>query len=483
MSAIRKLAGQTAIYGLPSIVGRLLNYLLFPLYTEFFYQTSDYGVVSELYAYVAFFIVILTFGMETTFFRFLQEKEDPKHVFQQSYITVLGLNLLFLLSIVIFCQPIADLMLYSDHPEYIILIGIIVSIDALSALPLAKLRAEQKAKQFSAIQFSSIGVNILLNVVYFFFFFDRTSPEEGILFIFIANLISSLVKPIFLYKDFLNLSFKIDTAILKHMWWYAIPLVIAGFAGIVNETIDRILLKQILYDTSGSLKYAEGQVGIYSACYKLAMLITIFLQAYRYAAEPFFFSQMKMPDKNKMYSRVMNYFIAIVCLLFLLVSLNLDIFKHLIRNEVYWKGLDIVPILLLANVFFAIYTNQSIWYKLSGQTRFGAYIAIGGAILTILVNVIFIPTYGFRASAWATLIVYFMQMLASYILGQKYYPIKYNLRKFMLYVISALVLYFIALALNGENGVLNFFINNFMILLFAGLVYYMERPGKMLQKT
>lgn len=476
---IKKLLGQTAVYGLSSIIGRLLNYLLVPLYTEVFDQPSDYGVVSELYAWVAFLIVFLTFGMETAFFRFLQEKEDKDKVFLNGFLTVIGVNVVFFMMLLFFNQDIADLMLYSEHNEYIILLGAIVCIDAITALPLAKLRAENKALQFAGIQFASIGVNIGLNLFFMLGLFDPARPEEGVLFILFANLFASLVKPLLLYRHFLNLRFNFDLELAKEMGVYAIPLVVAGFAGIVNETIDRILLKHILYDgvNVASLKYAEGEVGIYSACYKLAMLVTILLQAYRYAAEPFFFAQMKNEEKNKVYAKVMNYFVAMVCFVFLFVSLNIDIFKHFIRNEAYWVGLGVVPILLMANVFLGIYYNQSIWYKLSGQTKFGAYIAIGGAFLTILINVIFIPTYGFYASAWATLIVYAFQMIASYVLGQKYYPIKYNLRKFGLYLGIAVLFYLIAMALSIDGTMGKFFVHNMLILLYAGMVYTMEKPN------
>jgi O-antigen/teichoic acid export membrane protein len=476
---IKKLLGQTAVYGLSSIIGRLLNYLLVPLYTEVFHHPSDYGVVSELYAWVAFLIVFLTFGMETAFFRFLQEKEDKDKVFLNGFLTVIGVNLVFFLTLIFFNQDIADMMLYSEHNEYIILLGAIVCIDAITALPLAKLRAENKALQFAGIQFASIGVNIGLNLFFMLGLFDPARPEEGVLFILFANLFASLVKPLLLYRHFLNLRLNFDLELAKEMGIYALPLVIAGFAGIINETIDRILLKHILYDGTSvaSLKYAEGEVGIYSACYKLAMLVTILLQAYRYAAEPFFFGQMKNQEKSKVYAKVMNYFVAMVCFVFLLVSLNIDIFKYFIRNEAYWAGLGVVPILLMANVFLGIYYNQSIWYKLSGQTKFGAYIAIGGAFLTIIINVVFIPAFGFWASAWATMIVYACQMVASYILGQKYYPIKYNLRKFGLYLGVAILFYLIAAALSLEGPMGKFFVHNVLILLYAGMVYTMEKPN------
>lgn len=486
--------GQTAVYGLSSIVGRLLNYLMVPLYTSVFTHPSDYGVVSELYAWVAFLVVFLTFGMETAFFRFLQDKEDKDKVFLNGFLTVIGVNVLFFFTLLFFNQDIADLMLYSDHNEYIILLGAIVCIDAISALPLAKLRAENKAKQFVFIQLASIFANIGLNLYLMLVVFNPEpqnpadvidgviySPaEEGVLFILFANLLASLVKPILLYRNFLNLRLNFDFQLAKEMGIYAIPLVIAGFAGIINETIDRILLKHILYDgkTTASLIAAEAKVGIYSACYKLAMLVTILLQAYRYAAEPFFFAQMKNEEKNKVYAKVMNYFVAAVSLVFLVVSLNIDIFKFFIRNEAYYVGLSVVPILLLANVFLGIYYNQSIWYKLSGQTKFGAYIAIAGAIITIGINVIFIPTYGYMASAWATLIVYAFQMVVSYWLGQKYYPIKYNLRKFCLYLGAALFFYLIAYWIDMEaETVSKFVVNNFLIVLYILMIYSLEKPS------
>jgi O-antigen/teichoic acid export membrane protein len=476
---IKKLLGQTAVYGLSSIIGRLLNYLLVPLYTSVFADPSDYGVVSELYAWVAFLVVFLTFGMETAFFRFLQDHEDKEKVFQNGFLTVIGINALFFLTLLYFNQDIADLMLYSGHNEYIILLGAIVCIDAVTALPLAKLRAEEKALQFAGIQFASIGVNIFLNLLLMLLVFDPERPEEGVLFILFANLFASLVKPLLLHKNFVDIKFHFDFQLAKKMIYYALPLVIAGFAGIINETIDRILLKHLLYDGSSveSLTYAEAQVGIYSACYKLAMLVTILLQAYRYAAEPFFFAQMKNEDKNKVYSKVMNLFVATVSLVFLVVSLNIDIFKYFIQNEAYWVGLKVVPILLLANVFLGIYYNQSIWYKLSGQTRFGAYIAIGGATLTILINLIFIPTHEYMASAWATLIVYAIQMVASYYLGQKYYPIKYNTRKFGLYLGFAIALYFIAQLLYLENTGARLVLNNFLILIYLAMIYFLERKN------
>jgi O-antigen/teichoic acid export membrane protein len=480
-SPIKKLLGQTAIYGLPSIVGRLLNFLMVPLYISKFEQTSDYGVVSELYSWVAFLVVFLTFGMETAFFRFLQNsKEDKNEVFNNSFLTVLGINLIFFLTILLFSQSIADVLLYSGHYEYVILLGAVVCIDAISALPLAKLRAEEKALKFASIQSLSIVVNIGLNLLLMLVFFDKAHPGMGVIFIFAANLFASLVKPIFLFKDFLKIKLKFNRRLAKEMVVYALPLMIGGLAGIVNEAIDRILLVHLLYEgTDASLIAAKAQVGIYSACYKLAMLVTILIQAYRFAAEPFFFSQLKNEDKNQIYTKVMDYFVAVVCMVFLVVSLNVDFIKlFFIPNEAYWEGLKVVPILLLANVFLGVYFNQSIWYKLSNQTRFGAYIAIIGALITVLINVIFIPTYGYMASAWATMIVYALQMILSYVLGQKYYPIPYNIKKFFLYLGVAIGLYFMTVFMNlEESSALQFFVHNAIVVIYLAMIWVIEKPG------
>jgi O-antigen/teichoic acid export membrane protein len=476
---IRKLAGQTAIYGLSSIVGRLLNYLLVPLYTYKFTNAADYGVVSELYAWVAFLVVLLTFGMETAYFRFRKEVEDEKEVFKSGFFTLFILNIAFLLFIFIFNQPIANAMLFSEHPEYIVLLSLIVVIDGVSALPLARLRAEEKALKFAGINFAAILVNIILNLFFLLVLFDPANPEQGVFYILLANLISSALKPFVLIKDFLGISFRPNWRLVKGMLVYALPLVVAGFAGIINETLDRILLKHLLITTDPSgLMYAEAQVGIYSACYKLAMLVTIIIQAFRYAAEPFFFAQQKNENKNQIYVKVMNYFIGFLCLVFLGVTMNIDILKHFIQNEIYWEGLGVVPILLVANIFLGIYYNQSIWYKLSNKTKFGALISITGAILTIVLNILFIPKYGYWASAWATLAVYGFQMILSYILGQKHHPIPYNVGKFGVFMIASFCIYCVFSRINFEWETINFLVKNSGVLLFLALFFVIEKFWK-----
>ncbi len=484
---IKKLAGQTAIYGLSSVIGRFLNYLLVPLYTSelVFKDPRDYGVVSELYAWVAFLMVFLTMGMETAYFKFSSEGKNKKAIFQNALWSVIGINFVFLLFVVFFYQSIAEKLLYGDNPEYILLLGCIIIIDAVSALPLAKLRAEQKAKQFAIIQLTSIGVNIGLNLFLLLVIFDTNNPEQGVRFILIANIVASLVKPLALISDFKQLRFNINFGLIQQMLKYSFPLAIAGLAFIVNETIDRILLKPLTYkanvDELGevlALGDATAQVGIYSASYKLALLVSIFLQAYRYAAEPFFFAQAKDENRNKVYVKVMNYFVGFLFLCFLGVSLNIDVFKYFIPNQNYWEGLKVVPILLLANVFLGIYLNQSMWYKLSGQTKYGAYIAVGGAIFTLVANILLIPSYGYIACAWVTLGAYFGQLVASYYFGKKHYHIPYNIRKFFLYAGLAILLFFITKWMALTEGWLQLFIHNAFIALYLLFFLWLEKPFK-----
>ncbi|UKN00810.1 oligosaccharide flippase family protein [Paracrocinitomix mangrovi] len=488
MSTIKKLAGQTAIYGVSSILGRLLNYLLVPLHTYdgIGFDKSQYGIISEFYAFVAFFIVLLTFGMETTFFRFVNKSEDKEGTFNKAASIVVALSSIFLISVIVFSQSIANWMGYPDMSNFVIWFGAILAVDATSSMFLAKLRQEDKAVKFAIVQLSSIGVNILLNVIFILGFYDAANPEAsmGIGFVFLANLIASFVKPLILYKEVSTFRFIWDKTVSKAMVVFALPLAVAGFAGIINETLDRILIKRLLMGDGSpeALKYAQEQVGIYSANYKLSILITLFIQAFRYAAEPFFFAQEKNENKDKVYSKVMTYFIIVVSLMFLVIALNLHIFKWFIPNEGFHEGLKVVPILLLANICLGIYYNQSIWYKLADKTIYGAYIAIGGAVITIVLNLLLIPVLGYEGSAWTTLATYFSMMVASHYFGQKIYPIKYNLRKAALFTFSALVLYFIGSLIPTDNFWVGTILRGLVVLVYVGIIFFFERPLKELRR-
>ena len=462
--------------------------MLVPLHTHetYGFNEAQYGVISEFYAYVAFFIVLLTFGMETTLFRFVNKHEDKEKVFNQAASFVILLSGIFFITVLVFSGNIASWMGYPEMQNFVTWFGAILAVDAVSSLFLAKLRFQNKAKKFAIVQLASIAVNILLNLVLILGFYDAAQPDlsMGIGFVFLANLAASIIKPLILFKEVRLYRFVWDKAMSKAMFLFALPLAIAGFAGIINETLDRILIKRLMMGggSETELEFAQSQVGIYSANYKLSVLITLFIQAFRFAAEPFFFEQEKNQDKDKVYSKVMTYFVIVVSLMFLVISLNLDIFKWFIPNEAFHEGLTVVPLLLMANVCLGIYYNQSIWYKLADKTIYGAYIAIAGAAITIGLNLVLIPWLGYAGAAWTTFVCYFSMMVMSYYFGKKIYPIKYNMRKIGLYTISAFFLWLIGYGLTFDSFWITFLFHNILVLLFISIVLFMERPFQNLRK-
>jgi O-antigen/teichoic acid export membrane protein len=482
---LKKLAGQTAIYGLSSIVGRFLNYLLTPLWTGIF-STEQFGIITEMYAYVAFLVVLLTYGMETAYFRFTSKNREDASIFSTILISVVSSAVFFIVICSLFSQNIADWLMYPDHKEYIIWFAVIVGVDAIASLPLAKLRQQNKSLKFALVNLLNVAVNISLNwflLVYCKGHYDEGvsnywvetfyNPEIGVGYIFIANLIASLIKFIVLIPELLNNGFVFNKPLYRKMLRYALPLLLVGLAGIVNETIDRIMLKQILLPKIG-LKSTMEQLGIYGANYKLSIIITMFIQAFRYAAEPFFFAQEKKMGSKNMYGNVMNYFVIVVGAMFLVVLLYLDVFKHFIRNDDFWEGLKVVPVLLFANICLGIYFNLSIWYKLSSKTGFGALISIFGAIITIVLNFILIPKFGYMGSAWATLFCYLSMVVVSYKLGQKHYPIPYNLKKAGFYIGLSVLLYFVFIKLQAV-GETNFALSTLLLLVYLISAYIIEQ--------
>jgi len=489
---LKKLAGQTAIYGLTSIVGRLLTWFLVPLYTIQF-TTDQYGIVTEMYAYVAFLVVLLTYGMETAFFRFSTLSDlNPKSVYTTVIYSLVGTSFLFILSAFVFDQSIANWLMYPNNPEFVTWFAIIVGLDAISSIPMAKLRSDNKPIKFVIINFANIIVFVGLNLFFLAYCLPKYkvgetnwlietfyNPEIGVGYVFISNLIAVCVKFTLLLPDIFKAHYGFTFSLLKKMFIYALPLLIFGLAGIVNEAIDRIMLKRLLFNTLGETA-TLSQLGVYGACYKLSIIITLFIQAFRYAAEPFFFAQEKEKNAKEIYSKVMTYFVIVCATIFLGVMLYIDVVKYFIPNEDYWEGLKVVPILLLANISLGIYYNQSIWYKLSGKTKYGAYIGIFGASLTILLNFIWIPIYGYVGSAWATLICYSSMMLISFIFGQKHYPIKYNLLKIFFYLTISLGLYLLTAYLSLTSEVMKYTVHSLIIIGFIGLIYIIERPKKVL---
>ncbi len=490
MNSLKKLAGQTVIYGVSSILGRLLNYLLVPLHVYIFTDPGKYGVVGELYAWVSLLIVLLMYGLETAFFRYNELEENKNSVFGTAFISILITSALFIGAAFVFLEPIAQLMKYEANPEYIKWFSIIIVLDVLSTIPFARLRAQNKAKQFAIIKIVGILTNIILNLFFLLFCpwllqFPEYShliswfyePSVGIGYIFLANLFSSLITFLLLIPVIHIRDMQFRFKLWKQMLYYAFPLLIFGLAGIINETMDRILLKNL-----SDPAIAMAQVGIYSACYKISIMMTIFIQAFKYAAEPFFFSKAKDADAKDTYSKVMTYFVATCSLIFLVIMLYMDIVKHFV-SESYQEGLGVVPILLLANLFLGIFYNLSVWYKITGQTRFGAYISIFGAIITLVLNYLLIPIMGYMGAAWTTLICYASMMVVSYLLSQKYYFIKYNFVKVFGYLILALGIYYGSTFIPEIEKTINLAISTILLLFYISILYLAERKsiGKIIQ--
>lgn len=482
MNPLKKLASQTAVYGLSQIVGRFVNYLLVPLHTALF-DTADFGINTLMYSYVTFFNVLLTYGMETAFFRFSQKQDNPAQVYSTALTSLISSSLFFGLLFGVFSPQIASVINVPEHPEYVIYFTAIIALDAISAVPFAYLRQQNKALKFAIVKNINIFTNILLNL-YFLLLCPYFQNEHGMLlplyngtinigYIFLANLIASIVTIPLLWKEIFairNASF--NKTIWREMLVYGLPLMVVGFAGMINETLDRIIISYVYTDVQEGLR----ATGIYGANYKLSILMSLFIQAFRYAAEPFFFNHAKQNDKRHIYATVMNYFTLVCLALFLTVTLYIDVFKHFINNR-YWEGLHVVPVLLIANMFLGMYYNFSIWYKLSDNTNKGAIISMIGAVITILANIILVPLLGYTGSAWATLICYTSMAIICYFMGAKYYPIPYQVRRLLGYIGLALALFLLSKYLPIPGGFIKYAVHAILLLSFVGLTVFSERKN------
>ncbi|MCI0733479.1 MAG: polysaccharide biosynthesis C-terminal domain-containing protein [Methylococcaceae bacterium] len=447
MNPLKQLASQTAVYGLSSILGRFINYLLVPLYTYLF-TPAEYGVVSEFYAYAGFFAVVLVCGLETGYFRFRAAAEDK--TYSTALYCVLLIDSVFLSVLYAGSDWLAPALQYQSHPEYLVWFGSILALDAAAAIPFARLRAENQALRFAAIKIAEILVAVALNlylIVYCRHAFETSpdsfsarwyDPNVGIGYIFIANLIASVFKVILLLPQLSGLKAGVDFGMLARLLRYSLPMVVIGLAGAVNETLDRAIMKALLpYDLQTNLH----MLGVYGACYKLSILMSLFIQAFRYAGEPFFFAQAGKKESARLYADVMRYFVIFCVFVFLLVTLYLDVFKYFI-GEPFRVGLGVVPILLLANLFLGIYVNLSVWYKLTDRTGLGALVALIGAGIAVALNVWWIPIFGYLGSAWAHLICYFVMCALSYSLSRRYYPVRYDLKEVSGFILFGLAIYF-----------------------------------------
>lgn len=484
MKPLKDLAGQTVVYGLPSIIGRFLSYLLVPLYTYTFVP-GEYGKITFVYAYVSFINILLTYGMETSLFNFSRLEDDKKKVYSTTLLSVVFSSAFFIAIIVSFRQSLAGLIHLPEHPEYVIWLAVILCTDAVTAIAFAKLRQLNKARKFATIKALNIVIYISSNLFFILLcpkiykssdniFYPIIqaiyNPKIGIGYILISNVIASAATLLMLFPDMVKAGFGFDSSLWKRMMPYTIPLIFAGLAGMVNETLDRLLLQYLL---PKDISWQQG--GIYSACYKISIIVTMFVQAFKYASEPYFFANAREKDFTKTFADIVKYFIIGCLLISLGTLLNLSWLKYFVGPE-YWSGLDVVPILLLANICLGVFYTLSIWYKLGNKTLYGAYLTTIGAIITIVLDVYWIPRIGYIGCAWATLICYATCMILSYFMSRKQLPVKYDFPRIGIYFALSLILYFLSTQIHINSKVLLLVVNNGLILIFVAVVFLMEKP-------
>ena len=446
MANLKSLVKDTAIYGISSIAGRFINYLLVPIQTAAWAASGgQYGVVTNVYAYTALLLVILTYGMETTFFRFANKaEEDPQTVYSTTLLAVGCTSLLFSIGVLLFIDPISSVMGYADHPEWVAVMFVCVAIDAFKCVPFAFLRYKKRPVKFATIQVANVLLNVVLNIVYLYLlpklrvnpfglYDDRFTLEVGM--VFYINLVCTLLVTLMFWNELVGIRYRFDARLLRRMLRYSWPLLILGIAGILNQTFDKIVFPFLYHGAD-----AKTELSIYGATVKIAMIMAMITQAFRYAYEPFVFGKSKDKDNLETYAKAMKYFIVFTLLAFLMVVGYMDVLRYIIRNHDYWAGLRVVPIVMAAEIMMGVYFNLSFWYKLTDRTIWGAYFSGIGCVVLIAVNVIFVPQYSYMACAWGGVAGYGIAMLLSYVVGQKYYPINYPLKEIMAYIVLAMIL-------------------------------------------
>ena len=486
MAGLKSLAKDTAIYGLSSIVGRFLNYLLVPLYTAVIPAASGgYGVVSNVYAYTALILVLLTFGMETGFFRFANKQdENPDKVYANSLIFVGGLSLIFIVLCMVFLHPISSLLEYPDHTDYVAMMVVVVALDSFQCIPFAYLRYKKRPVKFAAIKLFNIIGNICLNLFFLLLcpWLYKVSPSSVdwfynpdylVGYIFVSNLIMSAVQMFFFIPELRGFSYRLDKPLMKRMISYSFPILIFGLVGILNQTVDKMIYPFLFDDRQEGLV----QLGIYSATSKVALIMAMFTQAFRYAYEPFVFGKNKEGDNRKMYGAAMKYFFIFSLLAFLAVMFYMDILRYMVARD-YWEGLSVVAIVMVAEIFKGLYFNLSFWYKLTDETQWGAYFSIIGCAVILALNIWLVPTYGYVASAWASVAGYGVITLLSYLIGQKKYPVSYPLKQMAVYLVLAAVLYVVGEEVVIANFWLRLAFRTILLLLFVAYIVKKDLPLK-----
>ncbi len=471
---MKSLAKDTAIYGLSSIIGRFLNYMLVPLYTHYMpKETGDYGVSTNIYAYTALILVLLTFGMETTMFRYANdEKYKPDTVFSTTFATVGSLTIVFLLLIFGFIGPISESLGYADHPEFLQMMAIVVALDALQAIPFSYLRFQKRAIRFASLKLLFIILNIVLNVLYFVVLGKTT-----VFYVFFINLLCTSFITLFFLPDLFRIHWKFDGQLLRKMLSYSWPILLLGIAGIMNQVADKIIFPLVYPDKAD----AHVQLGIYGSCVKIAMIMAMITQAFRYAYEPIVFAKSKDADKSEYYAAAMKYFLIFTLLAFLCVVGWMPLLQYIIGED-YREGLGVVPIVMAAEIMMGVYFNLSFWYKLIDKTIYGAWFSIAGCIVLLAVNIIFIPKYGYWACAWGGVAGYGTAMVLSYIVGQIKNPIPYPMKDIAIYVLITAFLTAL-IYLHEERfhfGLGSLVFNTICIILFVVYIIKRDMPLRLL---
>ena len=479
---MKKLAKDTAMYGVSSIMGRFLNWMMFPLYSFILSGPAAYGVITNLYAWTALLLVALTYGMETGFLRFANKDiEQSGKVYSTTLIAVGFTSLLFATFCIVFSHPIANMMGYSNHPEYISLMASTVAMDAFGCIPYVYLRFKNRPVRFVFLNLFGIAVNIIFNIFFLIvcpwlaikapgminWFYN---PTYGVGYVFVANLISSLLVTVALMFDVFVVKFEFDKELLKKMLRYSLPLLLLGFAGIMNQTLDKILFPFLMHG-----KNEAAELGIYGGIAKIALVMTMFTQAFRYAYEPFIFAQKKDKNSKEAYADAMKYYVLIALFIFLGMVLYIDIFKFIIKNT-YWEGLKVVPIVLFSFIFQGVFFNLSLWYKLTDKTMYGAWFSILGTIIIVVLNILLVPTYSYMGCAWAAFACFFVIMVVSYYFGQKYMPINYDLKTIGLYTCVTVLFYVISLFIKTPYTAVNVSLKSVLMIAFLVLLIKRDFP-------
>lgn len=482
MKEVRKLAGQTLIYGFGTIVPRFLNYAILTFFYTRVFSKTQYGVVTELYAWMVLLLVVLTYGMETGFFRFSQKKEEYEKVYSTALLSLFVTSFLFVVLVNIFIRPVSAILNYRDNHDYIRMFAAILAIDAFSAIPFARLRKENRPIVFSIIKIMNVVVTIaavmfLLKIAPWIYknshgwFRNIYNPDYGVGYVFVANLIGSTVTLLMLLPFVFRTKFVFDKYIWIRMINYSFPLLIAGLSGSINDALDKVILRRLVGEENGL-----ATVGEYGAGYKIAVLMALFIQMFRFAAEPFFFERARHENAKETYAFVMKYFIIIMLILFLVINLYMPGIKYFLPKS-YWGSLIVVPMVSMGYLLYGIYINHSIWYKLNDLTRFGVYITISGAVITVLLNVIFIPAYGYMASAWAHVASYGSMIALSFVFARKHYFIDYQITKIIPYFLIAVPMVIFGVYFEYGNTALKLFINT---LLLIGFILYAQYKDKLI---